>query len=51
MRDKELFSEIVIADFGLSTKKNEIKNIYKKCGTPGYIAPEILEFNVYINLN
>lgn len=36
--------DIVIADFGLATKLNDIENLYGKCGTPGYVAPEILRF-------
>lgn len=39
-------NDIVIVDFGLATLINEninIQNIlFKKCGTPGYTAPEIL---------
>jgi serine/threonine protein kinase len=34
----------VLADFGLATHKNEKKLIYKKCGTPGFVAPEILKY-------
>lgn len=38
--------EILIADFGLATTFNQ-KGMFKKCGTPGYIAPEILNLGVY----
>ena len=34
----------VIADFGLAAHSNE-DYIYDKCGTMGYIAPEIMELN------
>lgn len=36
-----------MADFGLSTYQNTplSKVIYKKCGTPGYVAPEVLFFD------
>ena len=30
-----------IVDFGLAAYVNEKKHIFKKCGTPGYIAPEV----------
>ena len=34
---------MVIADFGLSTKINKVENIiFKRCGTPGFVAPEVL---------
>lgn len=33
--------DIKIADFGLATVVGE-NLIFKKCGTPGYVAPEIL---------
>ena len=32
----------VICDFGLATWIDEETYIFEKCGTPGYIAPEIL---------
>ncbi len=31
-----------IADFGLSAFVDEKEHIYNKCGTPGFIAPEVL---------
>ncbi|KRX04384.1 Protein kinase-like domain [Pseudocohnilembus persalinus] len=34
--------EVVIADFGLGTYTNQTSYIYPKCGTPGYVAPEII---------
>ncbi len=36
-------SDVVIADFGLADYYN-IKGDYmfKRCGTPGYVAPELL---------
>ena len=34
--------ELVLTDFGLSTFEKEPKYLYPKCGTPGYVAPEII---------
>lgn len=34
-----------IMDFGLATKINIPEYIYKICGTPGYIAPEVFNYN------
>jgi len=33
---------VVIADFGLATKVDEPVYLYYRCGTPGYVAPEII---------
>lgn len=35
-------SDVVIVDFGLSTRYHETNAIYKWCGTPGSMSPEIL---------
>lgn len=37
---------IIIADFGLATFCDEkLKNVvFKRCGTPGYVAPEVLNY-------
>jgi calcium-dependent protein kinase len=34
--------EIVLTDFGLATFQMEKFYLYPKCGTPGYVAPEII---------
>ena len=39
---QENYETPVIIDFGLSTYFNQDKHIYIRCGTPGYVAPEIL---------
>lgn len=36
-----------IADFGLATKTEEGANKYNKCGSPGYVAPEVLREEGY----
>ncbi|CAD8076224.1 unnamed protein product [Paramecium sonneborni] len=33
---------VVIADFGLATNVNEPVYLYCRCGTPGYVAPEVI---------
>ncbi len=41
LKSKDNDYEIKLADFGLSTTLDNIE-LFKKCGTPGYVAPEIL---------
>lgn len=35
------FTAIKLVDFGLATQTDVDKYIYPKCGTPGYLAPEV----------
>lgn len=50
IRSKGKF-DIVIADFGLATTYENTDNIiFKRCGTPGFVAPEILIFDVKLYL-
>lgn len=37
--------EVKIVDFGLATYIDSSDYIHKKCGTPGYIAPEVFKYN------
>jgi len=37
--------KIKIVDFGLATLINVPEYIFKKCGTPGYIAPEVFKYD------
>lgn len=34
--------EPVIVDLGLATSEDENEYLYPRCGTPGYVAPEII---------
>ena len=34
-----------IVDYGLATFHNEPTIIFTKCGTPGYVAPEIITYD------
>lgn len=34
---------IKICDFGLATYEDVDHYLYKRCGTPGYVAPEIVK--------
>ncbi|CAK83504.1 unnamed protein product (macronuclear) [Paramecium tetraurelia] len=47
-RTKSNMIDIVIADFGLSDIYNENKiYLFQKCGTVGYVAPEVLKDQAY----
>jgi len=37
--------KVKIVDFGLATFINVNEYIFKKCGTPGYIAPEVFKYD------
>ena len=38
-------NQIVIADFGLATSNDVKEYLFPKCGTPGFVAPEIYSHN------
>lgn len=40
-------TNVKIADFGLATYIESDNQLYKRCGTPGYVAPEVLADQVY----
>ena len=39
------FDRIKVVDFGLATFIKLESYIFKKCGTPGYIAPEVFKYD------
>ncbi len=46
LRCKSNIYDIVVADLGLGTYVQDKDVIFKRCGTPGYIAPEVLKYKV-----
>lgn len=42
-KDSREHAEIVIVDLGLAEHTSEKNFLYTRCGTPGYVAPEILK--------
>jgi len=42
LKDKSDNFDLKLADFGLATT-TLVEPTIKRCGTPGYVAPEILE--------
>jgi len=46
LRTGDNISDVLLVDFGLSsfTTLNPAEIIFKRCGTPGFVAPEILAY-------
>jgi calcium-dependent protein kinase len=42
INDANDLNSIIVADFGLASNINDEHANLKRCGTPGYMAPEIL---------
>lgn len=42
LKNNEDLSNICLVDFGLATKVDAKEYIFKRCGTPGFVAPEII---------
>ena len=47
LKDTENDWNVKIADFGLATFLTVGEQLFKRCGTPGYVAPEILDDQKY----
>ncbi|CAD8070928.1 unnamed protein product [Paramecium sonneborni] len=48
LRKKGILDDIVIADFGLADFYDPLGNyMFQRCGTPGFVAPEILQDKCY----
>jgi serine/threonine protein kinase len=46
-KDNTIESEICLVDFGFSTEISDSKKLFSQCGTPGYVAPEVLSGDEY----
>ena len=44
LKDKDCISPVIV-DFGLAVYTDQEDYIYYKCGTPGFISPEIFQTN------
>ena len=48
LRSKDDPRDVCIADFGLADYYDPKGNyMFKRCGTPGYVAPELLQDKIY----
>jgi calcium/calmodulin-dependent protein kinase I len=48
LRSKTDDYDVCIADFGLADYYDPTGNyMFKRCGTPGYVAPEVLADKIY----
>jgi hypothetical protein len=41
LKDKDSMNPVIV-DFGLATPADIEKYLFFRCGTPGYVAPEII---------
>ena len=41
------YDKVTLVDFGFMTKSEEFKLLFTRCGTPGYVAPEVLADSNY----
>ncbi|CAD8106241.1 unnamed protein product [Paramecium sonneborni] len=48
LKNKDSLEDLIISDLGLAEKVNNEKNqLFTLCGTPGYVAPEVLKKQPY----
>lgn len=47
LRTPNNFEDLVLADFGFATNRNDPNMLFTRCGTPGFVAPEVLSYNVF----
>jgi calcium/calmodulin-dependent protein kinase I len=46
-RSKEEGSEIALVDLGFATYVKDYNKLFTRCGTPGFVAPEVLHDKPY----
>lgn len=44
LKSKRKYEKVKIIDFGLATVIKQKEYLYKRCGTPGFVAPEIIKY-------
>ncbi|KNB46852.1 calcium/calmodulin protein kinase [Blastocystis sp. subtype 4] len=47
LKNKQDYTNIKIADFGFARETHAMNGLSTSCGTPGYLAPEIMKGQVY----
>ncbi|CAD8067714.1 unnamed protein product [Paramecium primaurelia] len=48
LREEGIIDQVVLADFGLADYyRKDCKYMFTRCGTPGYVAPELLQDKIY----
>ena len=45
LKNKRILHDLNIVDFGLASFVAEESYLFRKCGTPGFVAPEILNID------
>ncbi|CAD8160126.1 unnamed protein product [Paramecium pentaurelia] len=48
LREQGMIEQVVLADFGLADYfRKDCKYMFTRCGTPGFVAPELLQDKIY----
>ncbi|CAD8145590.1 unnamed protein product [Paramecium octaurelia] len=48
LKEEGIIDQVVLADFGLADYyRKDCKYMFTRCGTPGYVAPELLQDKIY----
>ena len=45
--ESDSYMEPVLIDLGFATLEKDFKNLFSRCGTPGHVAPEVLNDREY----
>jgi len=46
-RSTKQITELGLVDLGFATYEKDYKTLFQRCGTPGYVAPEVLDDQLY----